>query len=151
MASAGPAPTGKRAYDAEINLVPFIDLLSCCICFLLISAVWTQMAKIDVKPKPNLPGEDQPPEQHVNLTVHVRSTGYFLSDGTSNLELPKVAGAFPTADLDTKMGVMHEAYPDITAITVMSDDAVAYKELVGVMDLCLKYGLGDITVASSGV
>jgi len=38
MASAAPqehtGKGGKKALDAELNLVPFIDLLSCCISFL---------------------------------------------------------------------------------------------------------------------
>ena len=37
MASSIAQP-GKRALDAALNLVPFIDLLSCCIAFLLITA-----------------------------------------------------------------------------------------------------------------
>lgn len=45
---AGMSPTtnargGRRSLNAAINLVPFIDLLSFCISFLLITAVWTQM------------------------------------------------------------------------------------------------------------
>jgi len=36
-------------YDASLNLVPFIDLLSCCIAFLLITAVWSQTAQIDAR------------------------------------------------------------------------------------------------------
>lgn len=41
--------TEKRArLDFEINLVPMIDLLSVCICFLLLTAVWTQTATIQV-------------------------------------------------------------------------------------------------------
>lgn len=39
----------RRTLDAEINLVPFIDLLSMCICFLLMTAVWTQLGSLQVK------------------------------------------------------------------------------------------------------
>ena len=38
MGGAAPTPSGKggkKPLDAAINLVPFIDLLSCCISFLL--------------------------------------------------------------------------------------------------------------------
>lgn len=38
-----------RSLDAEVNLVPFIDLLSMCICFLLMTAVWTQLGSVQVK------------------------------------------------------------------------------------------------------
>ena len=39
----------KRSLDAEINLVSFIDLLSMCICFLLMTAVWTKLGSVQVK------------------------------------------------------------------------------------------------------
>ncbi|MBY0385641.1 biopolymer transporter ExbD, partial [bacterium] len=40
---------GKKHLDFEINLIPFIDLLSACICFLLLTAVWVQVGTLDVK------------------------------------------------------------------------------------------------------
>jgi biopolymer transport protein TolR len=54
MASVGGSASGsqgsrRKSLDAEINLVPFIDLLSMCICFLLMTAVWTQTASFQIK------------------------------------------------------------------------------------------------------
>src|SRR3982751_5213529 len=51
MAGIGSAPSssGRRSLDAEVNLVPFIDLLSMCICFLLMTAVWVQIGALPVK------------------------------------------------------------------------------------------------------
>ena len=54
MCCAAPTPPGKggkKPLDASSNLLPFIDLLSCCISFLLITAVWTQLARMDVSQK----------------------------------------------------------------------------------------------------
>src|SRR5438093_1216935 len=112
MASAGPAPTGKRPMDAEINLVPFIDLLSCCICFLIVTAVWTVVAKIDVKPTPNIAAETPPEEQKVKLEVRIGGNGYYVSDGGSSLDLLKVSGVYPIKDLEEKLNLMRSAYPD---------------------------------------
>ncbi len=39
----------KRHLDFELNLIPFIDLLSVCICFLLITAVWIQIGSMSAK------------------------------------------------------------------------------------------------------
>src|SRR5215208_486730 len=36
----------RRSLDAMINVVPAIDLLSCCITFLLVTAVWTQISRL---------------------------------------------------------------------------------------------------------
>lgn len=41
--------SSKRALVADVNLIPFIDLLSVCICFLLITAVWVQLGILEVK------------------------------------------------------------------------------------------------------
>lgn len=52
MAGASPTPSAngrRKNLDAELNLVPFIDLLSMCICFLLMTAVWLEIGSIDVK------------------------------------------------------------------------------------------------------
>lgn len=39
----------KKEMDFELNLTSFIDLLSTCTCFLLISAVWIQIGTVEIK------------------------------------------------------------------------------------------------------
>jgi biopolymer transport protein ExbD len=43
---SGGSSGGRRNVDAELNLIPFIDLLSVCILFLLMTAVWVEIAKM---------------------------------------------------------------------------------------------------------
>jgi biopolymer transport protein TolR len=147
---AGMSPVvagGKRPMDAEINLVPFIDLLSCCICFLLITAVWTHVAKIDTKPTPNLPSDaTPPPDQQNHIELRIGSDGYYLMQGATRLTLNKVGDLYPGQQLREQLKVLHETDPDHAAVTVSADDAVSYKELVSAMDACLKVGLTDINV-----
>ncbi|MBI5507912.1 MAG: biopolymer transporter ExbD [Deltaproteobacteria bacterium] len=149
MASAGPTPAGKRALDAEYNLVPFIDLLTCLISFLLISAVWTQIAKIDVKPTPNISGADQPSDPVVKLTVHIRGNGYYLIKNAEIMEMPKAGEDYPVKALDDKLAALRTEFAEVTAITVMADDNVQYRQLVTVMDVCLKYQFNDISVSGA--
>jgi biopolymer transport protein TolR len=40
---------GKKDLNADLNLTPFIDLLSTCVCFLLITAVWIEVGTVDIK------------------------------------------------------------------------------------------------------
>ena len=37
----------RSAVDHEIPLVPFIDLLLCCVMFLLATAVWTHLSSLE--------------------------------------------------------------------------------------------------------
>jgi biopolymer transport protein ExbD len=46
----------KRALNQEIPLIPFIDFLLCLVAFLLVTAVWTQMARINADAK--VPGRN---------------------------------------------------------------------------------------------
>ncbi len=52
---------GKRASNHEIPLIPFIDFLLCLVMFLLVTAVWSQMARIEADA--NVPGPPRQDEQ----------------------------------------------------------------------------------------
>src|SRR5215468_1640813 len=95
MGGAAPTPTGKggkKPLDAAINLVPFIDLLSCCISFLLITAVWTQLARMDVTQKGQGASgatDEKPPEAQIQLTLFINTDGYLFQTSTGeNTEMP---------------------------------------------------------------
>src|SRR5216684_375573 len=96
MAGAAPQPhtkSGKKALDAEINLVPFNDLLSCCISFLLITAVWTQIAGLQVSSSGGPPEPQQKQEQTVDLKLLLTEKGYQLTMPGAAVEIPKVTSA----------------------------------------------------------
>src|SRR5438477_6455500 len=86
MGGAAPTPTGKggkKPLDAAINLVPFIDLLSCCISFLLITAVWSQLAIIEAHGGGHGRGEvTVPADERVRLTLYIDGSGYTLARST---------------------------------------------------------------------
>ena len=46
MAQVSDGGSGKKEATFDLNLVPFIDLMSVMITFLLITAVWTQVSMI---------------------------------------------------------------------------------------------------------
>jgi biopolymer transport protein ExbD len=67
---------GKRkALDSEINMIPMIDLLMVTISFLLITAVWTQMARINADaqvpgpPRPDVEQEKVEPEKQLHVMM----------------------------------------------------------------------------------
>ncbi len=41
----------KKSVNVELNIVPFIDLMSCLTAFLLVAAVWVNIAQINIQPK----------------------------------------------------------------------------------------------------
>jgi len=71
-----------RKVNAELNLVPFIDLLSTLITFLIATAVWVELSSMQVDQSiadpntPPAPPEDPPPPPP--LTIHLRADGIWL-------------------------------------------------------------------------
>jgi biopolymer transport protein ExbD len=69
---------GRRSLDSEINMIPMIDLLMVTISFLLITAVWSHMSRLNADaqvPGPTTgPTSDPIPKQ---LNVEMKSEGRF--------------------------------------------------------------------------
>ena len=155
---AGAAPQehtgkgGKKALDAELNLVPFIDLLSCCISFLLITAVWTQIAGLQVASSGGPPDQQQKQENSIDVKLLLSEKGYSLTMAGAAIEIPKVNGKdgahlFDRKTLADKLKTLKGSLPDQSAITVQPEDAVAYEDLVSTVDTCLGEQLRNVTVA----
>jgi biopolymer transport protein ExbD len=67
---------GKRkSIDSEINMIPMIDLLMVTISFLLITAVWTTMSRINADaqvpgpPRPDVETEKVEPEKQLHVMM----------------------------------------------------------------------------------
>src|SRR2546428_12434739 len=95
MGGAAPTPTGKggkKPLDAQINLVPFIDLLSCCISFLLITAVWTQIAGLQVASSGGPPEPQTKQESTIEVRLLLNDKGYQLLMAGASIHNPKMDG-----------------------------------------------------------
>ena len=142
---------GKKALDAELNLVPFIDLLSCCIAFLLITAVWTQISGLQVASSGG-PPDQQKQETTIDVKLLLTEKGYSLTIPGANIDIPKVNGkdgvpAYDRKTLGEKLKTLKGSLPDQSAITVQPEDAVAYSDLVETVDACIGEQLRNVTVA----
>jgi biopolymer transport protein ExbD len=91
---------GKRkSMDSEVNMIPFIDLLFVTIAFLLITAVWSQMARINADaqvpgpPRPEVEQEKVEPEKqlHIEMRAADKFTLIWKQGGTTvnSIDLPR--------------------------------------------------------------
>jgi len=154
MASAGPSGGGgKRSLDSELNLVPFIDLLSCCIAFLMIVATWTQLARINVAPTSEGPAaEEKIEEDPLKLGITITSTGYVLTDSSgAALQIARTGPEYNSAELDAKLKTIRQSFAkEVTSkVNLTSEDGIAYKHLIAVMDVCLQNEFTGISVGSA--
>jgi biopolymer transport protein ExbD len=67
---------GRKSVDTEINMVPMIDLLMCLICFLLITAVWSTMARLNADAQvPGPPSQAEVTEKEPQPMLHLTIQG----------------------------------------------------------------------------
>jgi biopolymer transport protein ExbD len=152
--STGGGHGGKKAVDHEIPLIPFIDLLLCCIMFLLVTAVWNQLASVQAHlDGPGVPSPhsiDTPPPP-LPIAVLVRADGYLLSsDAGDEVQIPLASeGTYDIGALTEHLTTRRRLDPNRTEAIVSADDGVQYAEVVQTMDVLAGSGFPHVTVSGN--
>ncbi len=142
---------GKKPLNADLNLVPYIDLLTCMVAFLLITAVWTQLARLQASQKgQGQAGEETPPEQQVNIVVVVNQDGYNLVVGQDQTPIPKKGDQYDAEKLGNELKKVKDAHPDKNDVKVASEDQIKFETLVRTMDTVLTARFPDISLVDTG-
>jgi len=121
---------------AELNITAFMNLMVILVPFLLITAVFSRLAILEL----NLPGSStepaDPQEQTFQLEVTVREAR--IEVGDRNLG---ALGIYPNADdgydydaLSKKLSEIKESYPEKTDVSILLEAEIPYDTLVQVMD-----------------
>jgi biopolymer transport protein ExbD len=155
MGGAGPDPNakgGKRALDASVNLVPYIDLLMTIMTFLVMTAVWTQIASLEIQ---NSSGgqqeeqeekdEDKPKPILVVLTDRGLKVG---EEGAEEplVDYPNTADGYDFAAAKTQLKGLKDARPERVQINVKAEDGVAFEPITKVIDIAHGLSLTGLTL-----
>ena len=145
---------GKGDVNVELNIVPFIDLMSCLTAFLLVTAVWVNIAQINIQPK----GKNrdtanvQQDDEHVTLSVLVQADRIWVGLSRVNefQEIPKNADDQDWEKLETTLKE-HKAsafFADRSDIEVAGESTtqqpVEYQDVIHAMDVAVKVGFIDV-------
>ena len=142
---------GRRARTADLNLVPYIDLLTCMVAFLLITAVWTQLARLQAQQKgQGQAGEETPPEMQVKIVVLVNQEGFNLVVGQDQTPIPKKGSDYDFEKLAAELKKAKDSHPDKNDAQVASEDTIKFDTLVRAMDTALQQRFPDISLIDSG-
>jgi biopolymer transport protein ExbD len=142
---------GKRSLDANLNLVPFIDLLSACIAFLLMTAVWTSMYRIDATNKNSgTAGSMEKPDKPMDRLVLVVDTrGYTIIAGKEKYVVPKKGELYDVAELEKKLKQVKGYYPDRLDMNVAVSVGVLYSDITTAMDTSIGMGFTDVSLTDA--
>jgi biopolymer transport protein ExbD len=151
----GSGQGGARTVNFDLPLIPFIDFLLCLISFLLITAVWSQMARINADAR--VPGADTgvpPPERPRELHVEVRGERRFQlvwregSTVVNTIDVARRAVAVGDRDdvqypdlaarveAEWRQNGMHRGAEDrkFDRAVIHVDNATPFRDLVAVID-----------------
>lgn len=145
----------KKHLDFDLNLIPFIDLLSTCICFLLLTAVWLHVGSLDVKQAvggtPAHQESGPKPTMWLNMgsdgavTLHLKDAR--VPAKLTNFKVAGVEGRPNFEGLAKAFQQIKTAEPALKTALIQPQAASVYEDLIDLMDQVKKSGIPDLGVA----
>ncbi len=151
---ASIGPTDKKCVDVELNIVPFIDLMSCLTAFLLVAAVWGKLAQPDIHPKGKSrdPSQINQEEEKVVLSVLIQKDRIWIGQSRINEFQPiertgedywgQVRASLE--EIKKSAFFIDRGDIEIAAESLGEDNVVIYQDIIRVMDISKGVGFEDI-------
>jgi len=147
----------KGSVNVELNIVPFIDLMSCLTAFLLVAAVWVNIAQINISPagKTRDTSNVQQDDEHVTLSILIQTDKIWVGVSRVNdfQEIPKKGDQqdWETLEATLKKQKASAFFADRTDLEVAAESTnqspVKYDDVVHTMDTALKSGFTDVKLS----
>src|SRR3954466_1947205 len=144
----------KKSVNVELNIIPFIDLMSCLTCFLLITAVWVNIAQLNIQPKGKTrdQAQVQQDDEHVTLSVLVQQDRIWVGLSRVNefQEIPKKGDSHDWEKFETTLKEHKSSafFADRSDIEVAGESTtqqpVEYQDVIHAMDVAVKVGFIDV-------
>lgn len=143
MASFGTQQKGS--VNVELNIIPFIDLMSCLTAFLLVTAVWVNIADVRNQ-QAGKQASDTPSKEHPTIAILLDRDSIQVSQSPSGQGAEIAAGDWDK--LEATLKSFQETDPQRVEVAALSTDAhpINYQSLVIAMDTAIKAGYPDVGV-----
>jgi biopolymer transport protein ExbD len=148
----------KGSVNIDLNIVPFIDLMSCLTAFLLVAAVWVNIAQLTNhaagrgRENPCLDDPDRCEQPKLSVLLEGDDIWVGVSRVGDFQKIPKVDGKYDWTALEAALKV-HKGSAfftdkdDIEVAAASSNTApIAYDSLVAAMDVAVKSGFVQVGV-----
>jgi biopolymer transport protein ExbD len=144
----------KGSVNVELNIIPFIDLLSCLTAFLLVTAVWVNIAQINIQPKGKTRDTSnvQKDDETVTLSVLVQADRIWIGLSRVNefRDIPKLADDHDWKKFEDTLKEYKASsfFLDRTDLEIAAESTtqapVKYQHVIQAMDTAVKVGFFDV-------
>ncbi|MFW5876610.1 MAG: ExbD/TolR family protein [Myxococcota bacterium] len=145
----GGSGRGRKQVDVDVPLVPFIDLLLCCLMFLLVTAMWNELAMLESHGVPPDASDVTAPAPDATneVRLHVGRDAYRIGTTAGDrVRLANVAGRRDVQALATRLRAMR-SWSAIVVVT--ADDGVEYRDVIQTVDVATGVGFEHVRVTDA--
>ncbi|HUV21263.1 MAG TPA: biopolymer transporter ExbD [Gammaproteobacteria bacterium] len=133
----------RRKHPAvELNITAFMNLMVVLVPFLLMTAVFTHIAILDLNlPPPGAADKQQPKQPPYELRVTIRSNMLVISDNRIGgiKRIPTKAGKHDFASLRQTLKQVKARIPEHSNVTILAEQQTPYDDLIRTMDSSRSY------------
>jgi biopolymer transport protein ExbD len=148
------AKQGKKDLNFELNLLPVFDILSCCICFLLMTVAWIQIGSVSVNQAMGAKGKAGT-ETAPALWAYLNNGGDVLINVKNAKVSPQLlqgsvrsqAGQINWLEVNARIAAIHQAVPELKTALIMPMNKSSYQDIVHVMDTLKTTGISDVGIS----
>lgn len=127
----------RRKQDAaELNITAFMNLMVILVPFLLMTAVFSRLAVLELNLPSSQSEPSEPPEPELTLEITVRDGGIEVGDRSGGVlsRFERTEGGHDLAALAQYLERVKRQFPDKLEATLLLEPDVSYEVLVEVMD-----------------
>jgi len=143
----------KKSVNVDLNIVPFIDLMSCLTAFLLVAAVWVNIAQLNISPKGKSrdTSQQQVDDERQILSVLVQADKIWVVVSRVN-DTSEILKKGDEQDWEKFEATLKEKkehdFKERTDLEIAgestSTNPVKYRDLIKAMDIAVKMGFIDV-------
>jgi biopolymer transport protein TolR len=137
----------KRKFKAEINVVPYIDVMLVLLVIFMVAAPMTNPSVINL---PTAGQSTQPPSEYIEISVIAEPLSYAIglnSPPGSGGKTESKETAANRKQLMQKLREYHEAKPELSVL-VSADKEIKYDEVIQVISEAKKLGINRVGLAT---
>lgn len=137
----------KKNLNAELNLLPVFDILSVCICFLLMTVVWVEVRQMETKQAiGSQPLSETAKESSIWLTIDERNNLQMVLKPAQGAETKTiVSGIGGKIDFEKAKAILASAASkNVHQTHILPAKTTKYDQVIRLMDIAKQVGIQNI-------
>lgn len=144
--------SSKKDIEFELNLIPFIDMLSACLSFLLLTAVWSYIGSIDTKQAigaESTNGQNNPPsvvvqiEKDHSLQIDLKD----IKTSQRQFKIQSDKGEIHWKKMENLIGYLKKSHPTLDTSVVIAKPGVTYGLTMKTIDTLRKAEIKNVGIS----